>query len=564
MPGYNHYPWCACGWCVKDRGPVSIPAEPWARRAMTCDSYVDPNARCPVCGADVFFYRSPYGGRVFFDVLGPPWPKHPCTDNGVPPPARLRSGHGPTRPPAWAMEGWSAVASLSLTERTDRWREVTATRVGRARPLRALLEAGAEPPTGSPVFVKGAGEDGTGRATWLDQRGTSGIVVREALFVHPSLGIVPPGLLSAALRGGAHALDEVALLLYAAVGDDADGAWITRLPAADLGRLRWWLARAAAAGGVLAGTWLARIDGVQRREKRARATGGGGDGNARPGPVRFPEDARLLDATSSYRVFTRRFDEVVDAADLVDEAQTVRLVRQLEAVSGEGGIGGEGGRPVVSPDMRDTLVTLLLDNSGSLRGRPIAALASLVRSLAEALTRAGATVEVLGFTTRAWKGGRSREVWEQQGRPRAPGRLADLRHIVYHPWDEPWRGDTWRRLAPLLHEELLKENVDGEALIWAYRRCLDADASKRWLLVFSDGAPVDDATLAANPGDYLSEHLASVVEAIEEHGLVSLVAVGLDHDPSDHYARSVTVHEAAIEHGLRELWRFIEEGWDAM
>ena len=192
---------------------------------------------------------------------------------------------------------------------------------------------------------------------------------------------------------------------------------------------------------------------------------------------------------------------------------------------------------------RDTVVSLLIDNSGSMRGRPITVAAMSADILARTLERCGVKVEILGFTTRAWKGGSSREAWVTAGKPKAPGRLNDLRHIVYKSADMPWRRAR-RNLGLMLREGLLKENIDGEALMWAHQRLLARPEQRRILMVISDGAPVDDATLSSNPGNYLERHLRDVIRWIENRSPVELTAIGIGHDVTRYYRRAVTLIDA--------------------
>ena len=191
-------------------------------------------------------------------------------------------------------------------------------------------------------------------------------------------------------------------------------------------------------------------------------------------------------------------------------------------------------------DFRDTVVTLLLDNSGSMRGRPIMVAACCADILARTLERCAVKVEILGFTTRAWKGGQSREAWLAAGKPASPGRLNDLRHIVYKTADSPWRRSK-RNLALMMREGLLKENIDGEALAWAHARLLARPEQRRILMMISDGAPVDDSTLSVNSGAYLEQHLRQVIEEIETRSPVELIAIGIGHDVTRYYRRAVTI-----------------------
>ena len=194
-------------------------------------------------------------------------------------------------------------------------------------------------------------------------------------------------------------------------------------------------------------------------------------------------------------------------------------------------------------DFRDTVVTLLLDNSGSMRGRPITVAATCADILARTLERCGVKVEILGFTTRAWKGGQSREAWLAQGKPANPGRLNDLRHIIYKSADAPWRRAR-KNLGLMMREGLLKENIDGEALDWAHKRLLARPETRKILMMISDGAPVDDFTLSVNPGNYLERHLRWVIEDIETRSPVELIAIGIGHDVTRYYRRAVTIVDA--------------------
>jgi cobaltochelatase CobT len=215
-------------------------------------------------------------------------------------------------------------------------------------------------------------------------------------------------------------------------------------------------------------------------------------------------------------------------------------------------------------NFRDTVVTLLLDNSGSMRGRPIMVAACCADILARTLERCGVKVEILGFTTKAWKGGQSREQWLAAGKPANPGRLNDLRHIVYKPADAPWRRAK-RSLALMMREGLLKENIDGEALAWAHSRILARPEQRRILMMISDGAPVDDSTLSVNSGSYLELHLRQVIEEIETRSPVELIAIGIGHDVTRYYRRAVTITDptelaGAMTDKLVEL--FDEHGVD--
>jgi cobaltochelatase CobT len=204
------------------------------------------------------------------------------------------------------------------------------------------------------------------------------------------------------------------------------------------------------------------------------------------------------------------------------------------------------------------VVTLLLDTSGSMRGRPITVAAMCADILARTLERCGVKVEILGFSTRAWKGGQSRETWLQAGKPPNPGRLNDIRHVIYKPADAPWRR-TRKNLGLMMREGLLKENIDGEALDWAHQRLLGRPEHRRILMMISDGAPVDDSTLSVNPGNYLERHLRYVIEEIETCSPVELIAIGIGHDVTRYYRRAVTIIDAeelggAMTEKLAELF----------
>jgi cobaltochelatase CobT len=194
-------------------------------------------------------------------------------------------------------------------------------------------------------------------------------------------------------------------------------------------------------------------------------------------------------------------------------------------------------------EFKDTIVTLLIDNSGSMRGRPISIAAICADVLARTLERCQVKCEILGFTTRAWKGGQSRENWLKAGREQTPGRLNDLRHIIYKSADAPWRRSR-PNLGLMMKEGLLKENIDGEALEWAHKRMVARQEQRRILMVISDGAPVDDSTLSVNSASYLEKHLRDVIEMIEKRKQVELIAIGIGHDVTRYYERAVTITDA--------------------
>lgn len=313
-----------------------------------------------------------------------------------------------------------------------------------------------------------------------------------------------------------------------------------------------------------------------------------GEGEDEPaGPNQWQQNyTEDSSAYAHYHPYTTQFDEIVNAEDLCDSEELNRLRHQLDqqlshlqgVVSKlanrlqrrllakqqrswhfdlEEGIldAGRLSRVVIDPlhplsfkqesdvEFRDTVVSLLIDNSGSMRGRPITVAAMSADILARTLERCGVKVEILGFTTRSWKGGASRDKWVADGKPGAPGRLNDLRHIVYKAADAPWRRSR-RNLGLMLREGLLKENIDGEALLWAHNRLLGRPEQRRILMVISDGAPVDDATLSANPGNYLEKHLREVIDWIETRSPIQLTAIGIGHDVTRYYRRAVTLIDA--------------------
>jgi cobaltochelatase CobT len=302
-----------------------------------------------------------------------------------------------------------------------------------------------------------------------------------------------------------------------------------------------------------------------------------------------------------YRAFSTRFDETIGAEELCDPEELSRLRsyldKQLQHLQGvvarlanrlqrrllaqqnrawdfdleEGMLDtARLSRIIIDPfqplsfkqerdmDFRDTVVSLLLDNSGSMRGRPITVAATCADILARTLERCGVKVEILGFTTRAWKGGQSREAWLAANKPVNPGRLNDLRHIIYKSADAPWRRAR-KNLGLMMREGLLKENIDGEALDWAHRRLLARTESRKILMMISDGAPVDDSTLSVNPGNYLERHLRYVINDIETRSPVELIAIGIGHDVTRYYRRAVTIVDAeelggAMTEKLAELF----------
>ena len=307
------------------------------------------------------------------------------------------------------------------------------------------------------------------------------------------------------------------------------------------------------------------------------------DGEA---PLEPPPPAPHSAADPHYTAYATEFDEEIKAEDLAEPAELERLRayldQQLEPLKGavsrlanklqrrlqaqqnrswlfdleEGTLdAGRLARVVANPttplsfkqekdtEFRDTCVTLLLDNSGSMRGRPISIAAICADVLGRTLERCSVKVEILGFTTRAWKGGQSREKWLANGRPTGPGRLNDLRHIIYKSADAPWRR-VRPNLGLMMKEGLLKENIDGEALEWAHRRMLARTEARKILMVISDGAPVDDSSLSVNPANFLEKHLRDVIAMVERRKAVELIAIGIGHDVTRYYQRAVTITDA--------------------
>ena len=303
-------------------------------------------------------------------------------------------------------------------------------------------------------------------------------------------------------------------------------------------------------------------------------------------PLEPPAPQPYSEADPAYAVYSTNFDEEIAAEELAEPVELERLRayldQQLEPLKGavsrlanklqrrlqaqqnrswefdrEEGIldAGRLARVVANPttplsfkiekdmEFRDTVVTLLLDNSGSMRGRPISIAAICADVLSKTLERCQVKVEILGFTTRAWKGGQSRETWLNEGRPQLPGRLNDLRHIIYKSADAPMRR-TRNNLGLMMKEGLLKENIDGEALEWAHRRIVNRREQRKILMVISDGAPVDDSTLSVNPANYLEKHLRDVIAMVEKRKQVELLAIGIGHDVTRYYDRAVTITDA--------------------
>jgi cobaltochelatase CobT len=313
------------------------------------------------------------------------------------------------------------------------------------------------------------------------------------------------------------------------------------------------------------------VSGEDASSQEEQATRAATSADMREGPV------------TTYRIFTKAYDEMISASELCSARELARLRlmldRQLRPLQKtilrlanklqrllmtqqtrtwlfdqEEGLldAARLARVVANPvlplsfkvekdaDFRDTVVTLLIDNSGSMRGRPITLAAISADILARTLERCGVKTEILGFTTRTWKGGRAREEWVKHEKPARPGRLNETRHVIYKEAAQPWRR-TKNNLGLMLREGLLKENIDGEALLWAHKRMMKRPEARRILMVISDGAPVDDSTLSANPSNYLDAHLREVIHWIERHGAVELCAIGIGHDVTRYYSRAVCI-----------------------
>ena len=312
----------------------------------------------------------------------------------------------------------------------------------------------------------------------------------------------------------------------------------------------------------------------------------GADSDPEEAPQHIIDEAGRIRVDVHYTPFNNAFDEVVRAEDLCEPEELLRLRKLLDQqllslqhataklanrlqrkllakqsrsweFDLDEGILDTSRLPqvVVDPmnplafkqekqvDFRDTVVTLLIDSSGSMRGRSITIAAVCGDILGRTLERCSVRVEILGFTTRAWRGGQSREAWINAGKPPNPGRLNDLRHIIYKAADDPWR-HARRNLGMMLREELLKENIDGEALIWAHNRLAARAEQRKVLMVISDGLPVDNSTLLVNPSSYLEQHLKYAIETIETRSAVQLIAIGIGHDVTHHYKRAVTITDA--------------------
>ena len=297
------------------------------------------------------------------------------------------------------------------------------------------------------------------------------------------------------------------------------------------------------------------------------------------------DPSSLPDESLKYKIYTTNFDSVVNAKSLCDASEIIKLRQQLNKQTDkldttitilanklqrkllakqrrwwefdlEEGVldSGKLARVIVSPEnslsykkeaesnFKDTIVTLLIDNSGSMRGRPITIAAISTDILAKTLERCGVKVEVLGFTTKTWKGGRARDSWIKSNKPEKPGRLNELLHIIYKHADHPIRRSK-QNFGIMLKEGLLKENIDGEALEWSFKRILSKPEKRKILMVISDGAPVDDSTLSSNDGNLLDLHLRNIIKTIEKKSNVELTAIGIGHDVSRYYAKAVTIHD---------------------
>jgi len=312
----------------------------------------------------------------------------------------------------------------------------------------------------------------------------------------------------------------------------------------------------------------------------------GADAEPEEAPQQLPDEAGRIRVDVDYQCFTQEFDEIIRAEELCEPDELIRLrqlldqqlvslqhataklanrlQRRLMAKQNrtwefdlEEGVldAGRLAQVVVDPmnplaykqekemKFRDTVVTILIDSSGSMRGRSITIAAMCADILGRTLERCSVKVEILGFTTRAWRGGQSRERWINEGKPSNPGRLNDLRHILYKGADDTWQRSR-RNLGLMMREELLKENIDGEALIWAHNRIVTRPEQRKVLMVISDGLPVDNSTLLVNPSNYLEQHLKYAIDMVENYSPVELIAIGIGHDVTHHYSRAVTITDA--------------------
>ena len=303
-------------------------------------------------------------------------------------------------------------------------------------------------------------------------------------------------------------------------------------------------------------------------------------------PESLIDEAGRIAVDVNYEAYSSKYDEIIRAEELCDSEEMIRLRQlldqQLQALHHatsklanrlqrklmakqnrtwefdlEEGVldAARLSQVIVDPSnpliykhekemkFRDTVVTLLIDSSGSMRGRSITIAAMCADILGRTMERCSVRVEILGFTTRAWRGGVSREHWINEGKPSNPGRLNDVRHIIYKAADDTW-SRTKRNLGLMMREELLKENIDGEALIWAHNRIVSRNEQRKVLMVISDGLPVDNSTLLVNPSNYLEQHLKYAIDMIENHSPVELVAIGIGHDVTHHYNRAVTITDA--------------------
>ena len=291
-------------------------------------------------------------------------------------------------------------------------------------------------------------------------------------------------------------------------------------------------------------------------------------------------------STFSYKVYTRNFDEEIKAEDLCSPEELQRLRKHLDQLMGpskttisklahrlqrflmaqqnrswefnkeEGMLDSARLHKIITDpltpltykiekdtEFRDTSVSLLVDSSGSMRGRSMTVAAICADIISTTLERCNVKTEVLGFTTKQWKGGESRKLWMENGKPENPGRLNDIRHIIFKSADTPWRRGQ-KNFGLMLREGLLKENVDGEALIWAHDRLARRTEQRKILMVISDGAPVDDSTLSTNPTNFLDLHLRQVIHSIETKSDINLIAIGIGHDVTRYYKNAVTIHRA--------------------
>lgn len=539
MPGFNHYSWCTCGWCQKrsrfNNRSVHTRrlAQPWRPGRRGLSSYVVPNACCPVCGAFVYFYQSANGGRVFFDELGPPWPKHPCTDSRAPSYSPSR-GISYARRTKWQIDGWVPVIGPTITKKIDGWSHVKTVREDSLETVSGLLLYPKTLPVNTPFLAKQKDRFGIGSLSWIEDDG----VPNTSLFVDELLSCSTADLLARAL---ADDRDAVLLLASRIHRFQHEPEWVhcERVQSEQRAAIRYaWYEKAA--------KYTYEYDGILASLQREYPS--------------LPERMEFSDRADEsvtpqievawYKIFTKDFDEEV-----------YPLARQLPAIASD-----------VSSQMRELpqkevspldgcLVSLLIDCSGSLGEPFLRVLPKKLAELAAVVVKSGALLEILGYTTVQWRGGRSRDLWTASGRPANPGRLNDLRHIVFKEWSEICtEADLLARLALLQDAQIRKENIDGEALAWAFGRSTRAPAKHLCIAMITDGGPIDEATLSANPADYLSRHLSEILLKIHEASAASVVMIRLGDTLSPFSGQHVIWHLGKERDWVGSGWKLIIKG----